>query len=141
MIEAGGDQFGGNNEKGPVLEAYEMGVKEHGEEYMRNRFEQSAVRLLKNIIRPGLFENPYLVVAESEEIVGKPEYMKAGYEAQLKSVVMLKNKDGVFACREKVESLYSAKIYSGWSQLVWNGYRTKLERRCQYGYGLPIISK
>ena len=122
VIEAGGDQFGGNNEKGPVLEAYEMGVKEHGEEYMRNRFEQSAVRLLKNIIRPGLFENPYLVVAESEEIVGKPEYMKAGYEAQLKSVVMPEKQGRCFACREEVESLYSAKIYSGWSQLVWNGY-------------------
>ncbi len=33
--------------KGPVLEAYAMGVKEHGEEFMRKRFEESAVRLLK----------------------------------------------------------------------------------------------
>jgi beta-glucosidase len=54
IIMAGVDQFGGNNDKGPVLEAYEMGVKEHGEEYMRKRFEESAVRLLKNIFRVGL---------------------------------------------------------------------------------------
>jgi beta-glucosidase len=37
-----------------------MGVKEHGEAFMRARFEQSAVRLLRGIFRTGLFENPYL---------------------------------------------------------------------------------
>ena len=43
------------------------------------------------MFRVGLFENPYLDPAETERIVGKPEFMKEGYEAQLKSVVMLKN--------------------------------------------------
>ena len=32
---AGVDQFGGNNAAGPVLEAYQMGVKEHGEAFMQ----------------------------------------------------------------------------------------------------------
>ncbi len=91
ILMAGVDQFGGNNDVKPVIEAYNIGVKEHGEEFMRRRFEQSAVRLLKNIFRPGLFENPYLNVEESKSVVGKPEFMKAGFEAQLKSVVMLKN--------------------------------------------------
>ena len=91
ILMAGVDQFGGNNDAKPVIEAYELGVKEHGEENMRRRFEQSAVRLLKNIFRPGLFENPYLNVDESKKIVGQPEFMKAGFETQLKSVVMLKN--------------------------------------------------
>jgi beta-glucosidase len=58
---------------------------------MRQRFEQSAIRLLRNIFNVGLFENPYLDVAETEATVGNPEFMKAGYEAQLRSVVMLKN--------------------------------------------------
>ena len=52
---AGVDQFGGNNDIKPVLAAYQMGVKEHGEAFMRNRFEKSAVRLLLNIFRVGLF--------------------------------------------------------------------------------------
>ncbi len=91
ILMAGVDQFGGNNDKGPVLEAYRMGVKEHGEEFMRKRFEQSAVRLLRNIFRVGLFENPYLDPSESKATVGNPDFMKAGYEAQLRSVVMLKN--------------------------------------------------
>ena len=91
ILMAGADQFGGNNDAGPVLEAYAMGVKEHGESFMRKRMEQSAVRLLLNIFRVGLFENPYLNPTESNTIVGQPSSMKAGYEAQLKSIVLLKN--------------------------------------------------
>ena len=90
---AGVDQFGGNNDVKPVLEAYQMGVKDFGEAKMRARMEISAVRLLKNIFRTGLFENPYLDPQETKSIVGKPEFMTAGYEAQLKSIVMLKNKN------------------------------------------------
>lgn len=93
VLMAGADQFGGNNDAKPVLEAYQMGVKEHGEAFMRVRFEQSAIRLLLNIFRVGLFENAYLDPIESNLIVGKSEFMKAGYDAQLKSIVLLKNKN------------------------------------------------
>uniref|UniRef100_UPI00403F68EA glycoside hydrolase family 3 N-terminal domain-containing protein n=1 Tax=Paenibacillus sp. KS-LC4 TaxID=2979727 RepID=UPI00403F68EA len=92
LLMAGVDQFGGNNETGPVIEAYHIGVQQHGEAFMRSRFEQSAVRLLKNIFRLGLFENPYLDVAQTTATVGSPSFMAAGYEAQLKSMVLLKNK-------------------------------------------------
>ncbi|MBQ9193714.1 MAG: glycoside hydrolase family 3 C-terminal domain-containing protein [Bacteroidales bacterium] len=95
VIKAGVDQFGGNNDKGPVLKAYQMYVRDFGEEAARARFEASAVRLLLNSFRTGLFENPYLDPAASAETVGKPEFMQAGYEAQLKSVVMVKNHDNV----------------------------------------------
>jgi beta-glucosidase len=93
VLMAGVDQFGGNNDAKPVLEAYQMGVKEYGEAFMRIRFEQSAIRLLLNIFRVGLFENAYLDPIESNSIVGKAEYMKAGYDAQLKSIVLIKNKN------------------------------------------------
>lgn len=108
-LMAGVDQFGGNNDKGPVLEAYQMGVKEHGEEFMNNRFKQSAVRLLKNIFRVGLFENPYLDPQESERIVGSEEFVKAGYEAQLKSIVLLKNKGGVLPVEDEKKTVYIPK--------------------------------
>ena len=100
VIMAGCDQFGGNNDKLPVLEAYEMGVAEHGEEWMRARMEQSARRLLMNIFRVGLFENPYLDLEESLAVVGCPEHMDKGYEAQRKSVIMLKNSNGVLPLKE-----------------------------------------
>ena len=94
-LKAGIDQFGGNNDKGPVLEAYAMWVEEFGQESADARFRDSARRLLLNSFRTGLFENPYLDPGVSEEIVGKPEFMEKGYEAQLKSVVMVKNSGNV----------------------------------------------
>ncbi|MCR5351325.1 MAG: glycoside hydrolase family 3 C-terminal domain-containing protein [Bacteroidales bacterium] len=93
VIKAGVDQFGGNNDKGPVLEAYRMWVEEFGEQSARERFEQSAVRLLMNSFRTGLFENPYTDPAVATATVGKPEFMEAGYAAQRKSVVLLKDHD------------------------------------------------
>jgi beta-glucosidase len=111
ILMAGVDQFGGNNDAKPVIEAYNIGVKEHGEEFMRRRFEQSAVRLLKNIFRPGLFENPYLNVEESKSTVGKADFMKAGYEAQLKSVVLLKNNNKTLPL-QKNKTVYIPKRFT-----------------------------
>jgi beta-glucosidase len=111
VLMAGVDQFGGNNVAGPVIEAYHMGVKDHGEKFMRTRFEQSAVRLLRNIFRLGLFENPYLVVEESKQTVGNPQYMQAGYHAQLKSVVLLKNKSHVLPLKKGI-TVYVPKRYT-----------------------------
>lgn len=100
-LKAGVDQFGGNDNKTPILKAYQMGVDEFGQKAMRQRFEQSAVRLLLNIFRTGLFENPYLDPSESKKIVGNSEFMKAGYEAQLKSIVMLKNHNNALPVKAK----------------------------------------
>ncbi len=111
ILMAGVDQFGGNNDSAPVIEAYKMGVQEHGEPFMRARFEKSAVRLLTNIFRTGLFENPYLDVANSKQTVGKPEFMTAGYNAQLKSIVMLKNSGNVLPLKKQI-TVYLPKKYT-----------------------------
>jgi beta-glucosidase len=100
-IEAGMDQFGGNNDMKPVIAAYKMGVEQHGETHMRKRFETSAIRLLKNIFRVGLFENPYLDVERTKAIVGNPDFMKAGYDAQLRSVIMIKNQARTLPIKER----------------------------------------
>ena len=112
---AGVDQFGGLNEKEPVLDAYRIGVKEHGETFMRKRLEQSAVRLLKNIFRVGLFENPYLDPEVSARTVGCVEYMEEGFAAQKKSIVMLKNKENVLPLQKKMK-VYVPKIH--WPESV-----------------------
>lgn len=88
---AGVDQFGGNQDKEPVLAAYRIWVAKHGEQSARERFENSARRLLMNIFRLGLFENPYVDPDEATRVVGNPEFMQEGYTAQLRSVVMGKN--------------------------------------------------
>ena len=111
VLMSGVDQFGGNNDAAPVIEAYNIGVKEHGEKFMRERFEESAVRLLKNIFRTGLFENPYLDPEVSKTIVGNAEYMKVGYDAQLKSMVLLKNKKMILPL-QKNKTVYVPKKFT-----------------------------
>ncbi len=118
VLIAGGDQFGGNNEAGPVIEAYEKGVKEFGEKAMRERFEKSAIRLLRNIFRVGLFENPYIDIEKTKATVGKPAFMKAGYDAQIKSVVLVKNKNNLLPLK-KENIIYIPKRYFPESTNFW----------------------
>ena len=121
-IEAGVDQFGGNNEMGPVIEAYKMGVAKHDSAFMRKRFEQSAVRLLRNVFRVGLFENPYLDAAETAKTVGNPDFMKAGYDAQLRSVVMLKNQQKTLPLKKQLKVYIPKKFVPGGRN--WFGVET-----------------
>jgi len=137
VIEAGLDQFGGNNDMGPVLEAYQLGVDEHGEKVMRERFEQSAQRLLRNIFRVGLFENPYLDPVETSAIVGNPDYMKAGYEAQLRSIVMLKNRAGTLPLQEQLKVYIPQRYIPAGSN--WFGRQTP--ERWEDAFSPGIASK
>lgn len=137
ILKGGVDQFGGNNDAGPVIEAYAMGVKELGEEAMRKRFEESAVRLLKNIFRLGLFENPYLNIEESKSTVGKAEFMAKGYEAQLKSIVMLKNKGAVLPL-SKNKTVYIPKKFTPAGR---NFLGMAIPEKLDYPVSLPIVKK
>jgi len=137
VLMAGVDQFGGNNEMKPVLEAYHMGVREHGEAFMRARFERSAVRLLKNMIRPGLFENPYLDVAVSKSVVGNPDFMKVGYEAQLRSIVMVKNKKNVLPLQKNITVYVPKRFTPAGKNYVGMPYSEKLD----YPVNIGLVSK
>lgn len=118
--------------------AYRMWKDEFGSESARERFEQSAVRLLVNIFRTGLFENPYLNPAQSEEIVGNPEYMQAGYEAQLKSIVMLKNKDNVLPLEgRKLKAYVPKRFVKG----VADWWGVKGEDKMEYPVNPEVLEK
>ncbi len=136
VLMAGVDQFGGNNEAAPILEAYKMGMAEHGE-WMRARMEQSAVRLLKNIFRVGLFENPYLDVENTKNTVGKPEFMTAGYEAQLKSMVLLKNKNKVLPLKTG-KTVYVPKKYTPAGR---NFLGAPIPEKTDYPVNMDIVKK
>ncbi|HEU4902721.1 MAG TPA: glycoside hydrolase family 3 C-terminal domain-containing protein, partial [Flavisolibacter sp.] len=137
VLMAGVDQFGGNNAAGPVLEAYQMGVKEHGEQWMRQRFEQSAVRLLRNIFQVGLFENPYLEPEVSKQVVGKAEFMKAGYDAQLKSIVLLKNKGAVLPLKKGI-TVYIPKRFI---PSVRDFFGNQTPERTEYPVNMDLVKK
>lgn len=106
-LMAGIDQFGGNNDAKPVLEAFEMIKNRQGEAKMLERIKESAYRLLLNMFRTGLFDNPYVNPSETAKIVGNPEFMEEGYKAQCKSIVVLKNSDKVLPLQGEKK----AKVY------------------------------
>jgi len=137
ILMAGVDQFGGNSEAMPILEAYRIGVEAHGEAVMRERMEQSATRLLMNLFRVGLFENPYLKPEVSEQIVGQPAYMADGYEAQLKSIVLLKNRDGVLPLQTR-QKVYVPQRYTPAGE-DWFGF--PYPERLEYPVNPAIVAK
>lgn len=102
-LEAGVDQFGGNNDATPLLEAYHMACEKYGVEETLARMRRSAYRLLLNIFRTGLFENPYLDLEQSEKTVGCREFVEAGYRSQLRSVTLLKNRNQTLPLKEGIK--------------------------------------
>ena len=138
ILQAGVDQFGGNNEIAPILEAYQIWVKEKGEQSARERFEQSARRLLMNMLRVGLFENPYLDPEITEKTVGKPEFMQKGYEAQLKSVVMVKNHGNATLPIDKRLKVYVPKRHFPAVPGIWGGMS---EEKTDYPISLDLVRK
>ena len=138
ILKAGADQFGGNNDKEPVLKAYNMWKDEFGPASARQRFENSAVRLLVNIFRTGLFENPYLDPEQSTKIVGNAKYMRAGYEAQLKSIVMLKNHGNVLPLKNKKMKVYVPKRFVKGVPDWWGNTAAD---KTEYPVDLSIVKK
>ncbi len=82
------------------LSIEDMLCETYGEEAAQARMRRSAYRLLLNIFRTGLFENPYLDLETSLRTVGCPEFVEKGYRSQLRSVTMLKNRDHTLPLRE-----------------------------------------
>ncbi len=87
IIDAGVDQFGGEN----IPEVIVKLVKE--KKISEARIDQSVKRLLRQKFELGLFDNPYVDAAKAPKIVGKPEFMKAGADAQRRAMILLKNEN------------------------------------------------
>jgi beta-glucosidase len=84
-INAGVDQFGGESCAHHVVNL----VK--NQKLDEARVDQSVKRLLRQKFILGLFDNPYVDVDKASQIVGKPEFKKAGELAQRRAMTLLKN--------------------------------------------------
>jgi len=100
VLGTGHDMFGGVNDATYILEAADLWQDQYeaGEQDVDalTRFQQSGTRILNMIFQVGLYESAFLVPEESAEILASADKVEAGYNAQLDSVVMLKN-DGTIA--------------------------------------------
>lgn len=110
-LEAGVDQFGGGSMIEEIRAGIQLLAEDMGEEEATARIQESARRLLRNYFDIGLFENPYLDVAESVATVFSMD--DAGYEMQEKTVVMLKN-DGAISenTSEEKPTVYVPLVYT-----------------------------
>ena len=64
---------------------------------MDENYRTSAQRILRTAIKTGIYENPYVSTANAEAVFSNEEYAYTGYEAQLASVVLMKNKGQVIS--------------------------------------------
>jgi beta-glucosidase len=100
LLESGVDQVSMGEGFDALYEAVQRYAANYGEQAALERVQTSAARIIKNSMQIGLFENPYLSAAESATTVGCDEAVDAGYEAQLKSIVMLKNEGDIIGAND-----------------------------------------
>jgi len=82
-LEAGLDQFGGEEDPRWIVELVESGRVD------LERIDASVRRLLAVKFELGLFDNPYVDEEAAPEIVGHAEFRTAGHRAQVASVTVL----------------------------------------------------
>ena len=113
VLKNGIDSLGGFNNVGPVMEAHDLWQKayEAGEVSVDadTRFRESGERVIHMLMLGGLYENPYTDLEASLATVGSDEFMKAGYDAQLESIVVAKN-SGAISC-DAEQSWEGKKVY------------------------------
>ncbi|WP_062302137.1 glycoside hydrolase family 3 N-terminal domain-containing protein [Demequina subtropica] len=95
VLLTGHDMFGGVNDATFILEGAELWQElfEAGELDMDadTRFQLSGTRILNMSFQAGLYESAMLDPEESATVLASDDKVEAGYNAQLASIVMLKN--------------------------------------------------
>ncbi|MBK7935883.1 MAG: glycoside hydrolase family 3 C-terminal domain-containing protein [Lewinellaceae bacterium] len=118
IIEAGCDQFGGENSPELVIQLVREGKVSEA------RIDQSIRRLLRQKFVLGLFENPYVDVEKALQTVGKPEFIKAGEVAQRRSITLLKNDKKTLPLKTGKLKIYvknvDAKVAAQYGEVVDN---------------------
>ena len=85
VIEAGCDQFGGEDNPELIIELVKTGAVTEA------RIDESVKRIMRDKFRLGLFDDPYVNETEASKIAGNKAFREMGKAAQSKSVVLLKN--------------------------------------------------
>jgi len=104
IIDAGVDQFGGENCPELVLQLVKEG------RISETRIDSSVRRLLRQKFELGLFDNPYVDESKVGEVIGNPEYRKAGEESQRRAMTLLKNDNKVLPLTPGKMNIYIRNI-------------------------------
>ncbi len=91
LIMSGVNQLGGVNTSRYIIMARDIALSKGTQAQFDAAMDVSAGKLLMNIFKTGLFENPYLDPAASVAIAKDAANNQAGFDAQVRAVVTLKN--------------------------------------------------
>ena len=118
VIDAGVDQFGGESRPDLVLQLVDNG------KLSEQRIDVSIKRLLEQKFELGLFDNPFVDVAEVPNIVGKKEFQEFGAKTQQQAMTLLKNQDNVLPLAQGELKVYlenmDEEIVAEYATLVEN---------------------
>ena len=95
-LQAGIDQYGGENDPSYILNLVE------NNNVSEQRINESVRKILVNKFELGLFDNPYVDEDMIHKRVNTIENIKAGIEAQRRSIVLLEN-DGVLPLKQETK--------------------------------------
>ncbi|MBI9051000.1 MAG: glycoside hydrolase family 3 C-terminal domain-containing protein [Anaerolineaceae bacterium] len=87
IIDAGVDQFGGENCSELVVELVQIGL------VSEERINESVRRLLRMKFQLGLFDNPFVNESKLSEVFGDADTLTASIASQKRAITLLKNQD------------------------------------------------
>ncbi|POS68775.1 glycosyl hydrolase family 3 N terminal domain-containing protein [Diaporthe helianthi] len=94
ILDAGCDQFGGENRTDLIVQAVEEGL------VPEERLDHSVRRLLREKFLLGLFENPFVDPKAAQRIVGNADFVRLGNDAQRRAYTLLTNRDNILPIKE-----------------------------------------
>ncbi len=103
-VNAGLDQIGGTEDAQILVEAVQAG------KLTAARLAESAQRIMLQKFQQGLFENPYVEVAQTESIAGNAAFVKEALTAQSRALVLLENKNQTLPLSSEIKKLYLYQI-------------------------------
>ena len=106
IIEAGCDQFGGENRPELVVQLVNEG------KLSEERINQSITRLLRQKFQLGLFENPFIDESNVSEVLNKKSSRELGERTQKASMTLLKNKAELLPLQKDKLKVYIENIDS-----------------------------
>lgn len=106
IIEAGCDQFGGENRPELVVELVQSG------QLSEARIDQSVRRLLRQKFHLGLFDNPFVDERKVSQTLGKEAAIALGERTQKESMTLLKNDESVLPLKTGELKVYIENIDS-----------------------------
>ena len=117
-ILAGVDQIGGETSTEQIINLVQRG------EIEESRIDHSVRRILRDKFTIGLFDNPFVDVSKISEKLLKPDKIKKGEIAQVKSTILLKNKNKILPLKNNLKCYLLGfrykKQFSKYAEVVSN---------------------